>query len=711
VREYLLTLLVAAAMTYLLTPLVRKFAIAVRALPAVRDRDVHAVPTPRLGGLAMYGGLAAALLVASQLTHMKAVFAANLNTPGNLTAPAGLLLAGGLIVVTGFVDDRWGMSALSKFATQVAAAGILVWGGVELDWIPLPKGSVLSLSPRQGIALTILLVLVTINAVNFIDGLDGLAAGVVGIAAFAFFIYSYELTRVVGLPRQTLPALVSAVLAGMCLGFLPHNFYPARIFMGDTGSMLIGLVLAYATISSSANLDPATLQHVNRLPLVLLPLIPMAILTIPYTDLLLAVIRRARAGQSVFAADRGHLHHRMLNIGYSHRLTVLILYLWAGLFAFTVVSLSIVGSALAVLSVATIGGIVALLLVSLPWLRSRRPSEARRDAKAGSATRRRHAAGPRGSSQPTATATRADGFPPSRRSSAQSQTSAASPWADTLAPPTDAPPPPDGLLPPDVVIPSDGPRPANDLSPPDALLPPDVMIPFDGPRPANGLRRPDGRRSANGLRQPDGPRSANGLRQPDGPRRPDGPRSANGLRQPDGPRSANGLRQPDGPRSANGLRQPDGPRPVDGLSPPDGLRPPDVVVPRDALPGPGGAGVSLSANTSPRRGESSVSPSADIFPPLAAGQAQEAERKQRQESVHPARPAAAPVPGTDAFPQQQDDMSASDDASAPTQVNGRARPARAPKTAPRPAPIYDSGQSTGGESAAGTSGKGLTKSL
>ena len=153
------------------------------------------------------------------------------------------------------------MGATGKFAAQVAAGGILIWGGVELDWIPLPKGSVLSLSPRQGIALTILLVVVTINAVNFIDGLDGLAAGVVGIAAFAFFIYSYELTRVVGLPRQTLPALVSAVLAGMCLGFLPHNFYPARIFMGDTGSMLIGLVLAYATISSSANLDPATLQQ------------------------------------------------------------------------------------------------------------------------------------------------------------------------------------------------------------------------------------------------------------------------------------------------------------------------------------------------------------------------------------------------------------------------------------------------------------------
>jgi UDP-GlcNAc:undecaprenyl-phosphate GlcNAc-1-phosphate transferase len=286
------------------------------------------------------------------------------------------------------------MSATSKLAAQVGAGGILIWGGVSLAWVPLPKGSVLSLSPRQGIALTILLVVVTINAVNFIDGLDGLAAGVVGIAAFAFFMYSYELTRVVGLPHQTPPALVSALLAGMCLGFLPHNFHPARIFMGDTGAMLIGLVLAYATISSTANLDPSTLQQVsfNRFPLVMPLLIPVAILVIPYADLMLAVVRRTRAGLSVFSADRGHLHHRMLNIGHSHTLTVLILYMWAALFAFTVVMLSIVGSALAVLSVATVGGMVALFLVSLPWLRSRRPLEARKPRGARRSPRRRHAA-------------------------------------------------------------------------------------------------------------------------------------------------------------------------------------------------------------------------------------------------------------------------------------------------------------------------------
>jgi UDP-GlcNAc:undecaprenyl-phosphate/decaprenyl-phosphate GlcNAc-1-phosphate transferase len=385
VREYLLTLLVAAATTYLLTPLVRRFAVAVGALPKVRDRDVHAVPTPRLGGLAMYGGLAAGLLVASELSHMRVVFAGS-------RAAASLLLAGALIVAAGFVDDRWGVSATSKLAAQVGAAGILIWGGVALAWLPLPKGSVLSLSTRQGIALTILLVVVIINAVNFIDGLDGLAAGIVAIAAFAFFLYSYELTRVVGLPHQTPPALVSALLVGMCLGFLPHNFHPARIFMGDTGAMLIGLVLAYAIISSTANLDPSTLQQVNfnRFPLIMPLLLPVAILVIPFADLMLAVIRRTRAGLSVFTADRGHLHHRMLNIGYSHRLTVLILYMWAALFALTVVMLSMVGSTLAVLAVATVGAVGALLLVSMPWLRSRRSQDAR--AAPPPPRRRRHAA-------------------------------------------------------------------------------------------------------------------------------------------------------------------------------------------------------------------------------------------------------------------------------------------------------------------------------
>jgi UDP-GlcNAc:undecaprenyl-phosphate/decaprenyl-phosphate GlcNAc-1-phosphate transferase len=369
-REYGLTLLIAAAVTYLLTPLVRRFAIAVGASHAARARDVHVEPTPLLGGLAMYGGLAAGLLVASQLTHLGTVFA------GTRVA-SGLLLAGGLIVVVGFVDDRWGMGALSKLAAQAAAGVILVWSGAVVAWLPLPGGGTLVLSADEQTALTVLVVVVTINAVNFIDGLDGLATGVVGIGAAAFFLYYYELTKRLGLDQLTGTALASAVLAGVCLGFLPHNFYPARIFMGDTGAMLLGLLLAYAPISSSASLDPNSVASpaaygsgtVNRFPEILPLLLPAAVLLIPYADLVLAVIRRMSAGQSPFAADKKHLHHRLLDTGYSQRASVMIVYLWAALFSGTVVLLSIMRTRLPVLAAVTVAGVLALLLASMPRLR------------------------------------------------------------------------------------------------------------------------------------------------------------------------------------------------------------------------------------------------------------------------------------------------------------------------------------------------------
>jgi UDP-GlcNAc:undecaprenyl-phosphate/decaprenyl-phosphate GlcNAc-1-phosphate transferase len=374
-REYVLTLLAAAAVTYLLTPLVRRFAVAVGAMHAARTRDVHVVPTPLLGGLAMYAGLAAGLLVASRLPGLGGAFA-------DTNMAEGLLLAGGLLIVMGFVDDRWGMGALSKLAGQVAAGVILVWSGAEVTWLPVPGSGTLGLTSDQQIAVTILVVVVTINAVNFIDGLDGLAAGIVGIGAAAFFFYYYTLTHRLGLWDQTGPALASAVLTGVCLGFLPHNFYPARIFMGDTGSMLLGLLLAYAPISSLASLDPGSLTSqpayslgtVNRFGAILPLLVPAAILLIPYTDLLLAVVRRSRAGLSVFAADKKHLQHRLLDIGHSHRTSVLIMYLWATLFAGSVVWLSIVRTPLFVLASVTVGAMLALLIVFLPkWRRGTRP--------------------------------------------------------------------------------------------------------------------------------------------------------------------------------------------------------------------------------------------------------------------------------------------------------------------------------------------------
>src|SRR6201995_334032 len=382
-REYLLVLLITAGVTYLLTPLARRVAIATPAVHAPRARDTHTSPTPLPGGLAMYGGLVAGLIIASRLDFLQDPFQA----AGSKTA-AGLLLAGAPLVGTGFIDDRWGLSAISKLAGQVAAAGVLVWSGQSLPWLPTPNGGVFSLEPDLSVVLTILIVVVTMNAINFIDGLDGLAAGIVAVAALSFLVYSYSLIKTVGSTSQSLPAVTSALLAGMCIGFLPHNFYKARIFMGDIGAMLLGLLLAYGPISSTDSLDPALLTNysqnhtLDRFPTVLPLLVPAAIVIIPYADLMFAIIRRTRAGKPIMAADRQHLHHRLLNIGHSYRQSVLIMYLWASGGSGAAASLSIVRTPSVVFFAATLVAVLALLPATMPSLRPWRTA-ARKKAPVG----------------------------------------------------------------------------------------------------------------------------------------------------------------------------------------------------------------------------------------------------------------------------------------------------------------------------------------
>ncbi len=231
-----------------------------------------------------------------------------------------------------------------------------------------------SLEPDLSVTLTILIVVVTMNAINFIDGLDGLAAGIVAVAALSFLVYSYSLIKNIGSTSQSLPAVASALLAGMCVGFLPHNFYPARIFMGDIGAMLLGLLLAYGPISSTNQLDPALLiayshnpnHPLDRFPTFLPLLVPAAIFIIPYADLMFAILRRTKAGKPLMAADRQHMHHRLLNIGHSYRQSVLIMYLWAALFSVTVVSLSLVRTPSVVFIAATLVAVLALLPVTMP---------------------------------------------------------------------------------------------------------------------------------------------------------------------------------------------------------------------------------------------------------------------------------------------------------------------------------------------------------
>jgi UDP-GlcNAc:undecaprenyl-phosphate/decaprenyl-phosphate GlcNAc-1-phosphate transferase len=376
VRDYVLTLLVAAAVTYMLTPLVRRAAIRFGVMYEPRERDMHKVPVPRGGGVAMYLGLAAGLLVAHQIPKLGSAF-------GSTGMVSGLLLAGGLLVVIGIIDDKWDLSALTQAAGQVAAGAILVATGTTMPWLPLPGGGTFVLTTDQYTLLTILIVVATINAVNFIDGLDGLAAGIVAIAAVSFLIYYYSLSKIVGISALAAPALASAILAGVCLGFLPHNFHPARIFMGTPGSMLLGLVLAYAPISSIASLPPVSLtSQVNRYPEIMPLLLPAAILVIPYADMLLAVIRRTRVGLSPFAADSKHLHHRLISIGHSQRASVLVMYLWAALFSGSIVWFSLEkthrtgaanhhGQPIVVFVVITVAALLALVLLSMPMLRKR----------------------------------------------------------------------------------------------------------------------------------------------------------------------------------------------------------------------------------------------------------------------------------------------------------------------------------------------------
>ncbi|HEX4978301.1 MAG TPA: MraY family glycosyltransferase [Nocardioides sp.] len=334
-REYLTVFLVAATVTYLLGVLAREIALRTGAVAKVRDRDVHAVPIPYFGGVAMLGGLLAAYVVAFRLPFL------SLDSHSQVFRDAGVvLLAGGLVCLLGVLDDLIELDALTKLGGQLLAAGLLVTFDVYYFQFPLPGGGQLSPDPLQMQLVSMIVVVATINAVNFVDGLDGLASGVVGIGAVAFFVFSYTLAEVNGESLAITAALLCAALGGACAGFLPHNFFPARIFMGDSGSMLIGLVLAGSALTLTGQFATVDMSQgagdseASLLPTLLPIILPISILVVPFADLVLAVIRRTRAGRSPFAPDKQHLHHRLLEIGHSHRRAVLLMWLWAGLVAF-----------------------------------------------------------------------------------------------------------------------------------------------------------------------------------------------------------------------------------------------------------------------------------------------------------------------------------------------------------------------------------------
>lgn len=372
-REYLALFFVALAVTYLAAVLAREMALRWGAIALVRDRDVHSEPVPYLGGMAMYAGIVAAYLVARELPFLS-------SRAEQVFHDAGIVvIAGGMVCALGVVDDAIELDALTKFGGQLLASGFLVLNGVQLYYIGLPDGTLLILDPAQAMVLTVIVVVSTINAVNFIDGLDGLAGGVIGLGAVAFFLFSYVIAARNGEPLAITASLLCAALAGACAGFLAHNFNPAKIFMGDSGSMLIGLTLAGSALTLSSGFPALEVasgdgpRAAPELVVFLLPiLLPIAVLLLPFTDLLLAIARRTMRGESPFKPDKQHLHHRMLELGHSHRRAVIVMWLWAALIALGGVALALYPGRTVILGL--VGWFVMTVVLTVVVPRVERPA-------------------------------------------------------------------------------------------------------------------------------------------------------------------------------------------------------------------------------------------------------------------------------------------------------------------------------------------------
>ncbi len=322
---YALVLIVATVVAYLVSALLWRVGGRLTSKREIRSRDVHQTPTPRLGGIALFAAVLVSTAVASQVSWFDEVFA----SPRNVWALVG---AAAIVVVIGFIDDLIELDWLTKLAGQILAAGLVAWQGVQI--VSIPIGGLTLFSPTLSLVLTVLAIVLVMNAVNFIDGLDGLVAGVTLIASGVFFIYSFLLaTSEADTPYFNYASLFTAILLGGMLGFVPLNWHPAKLFLGDSGSLLVGLIMATTAISVTGQIDPATVSASQLLPAFIPMLLPLAVLIVPLLDFLLAVLRRLRAGMSPFEADRQHLHHRLLDMGHTHLQAVLILYAWTAVLA------------------------------------------------------------------------------------------------------------------------------------------------------------------------------------------------------------------------------------------------------------------------------------------------------------------------------------------------------------------------------------------
>jgi len=365
--DYLIIGAVAALVTFAATPVVARFATRVGWIVLPDDRRVHTRPTPHVGGIAMFVGFAAALLAAWQLDRFSLVF-------DNNSEPLGVLLAAIVIFATGLIDDIRDLSPPAKVTATAFAGLVLVWFGVTMFYFRVPFLDVFVLSDDWIPIITILWLLVMTQAINLIDGLDGLAAGIVAIAAFAFFLYSRRLDDLGSLIQPNIGPLIAIIACGVCVGFLPHNFNPAKIFMGDSGAFFLGLLMAVSTSVVGGRADPdSTAYTPGQTYFFLAPLfIPLFILGVPILDTLFAIARRAAKRQGVATADKGHLHHRLMNLGHGQRRSVLILWLWTTILSGFVLYPIFTRARTALIPIGTAAIALSLFTVLHPEVRRRR---------------------------------------------------------------------------------------------------------------------------------------------------------------------------------------------------------------------------------------------------------------------------------------------------------------------------------------------------
>ncbi|MGL5034687.1 MAG: glycosyltransferase family 4 protein [Microcystaceae cyanobacterium] len=312
-QYYFIAFFLSVAVVWWSTPLVKKFGLRAGYVDKPNERKMHQRPMVRLGGVSIFAGSLTALIVVWLLGGF------GLLPPHKEWEVWGVVLGGIAFFAIGLIDDLFNLSAISRLIGQMGVASIVWTMGVRIEFFSLPFFNLIHLE-WLSLPITVIWLVGLANAINWIDGLDGLAAGVCGICAVVLFVLALFM-------GQSAAALIAVALAGGALGFLRYNFNPAQIFMGDGGAYFMGFTLAGVAVIGLVKVAAFTTVAVTAV------LLPYLVLAVPILDMSVVILSRLRKGKSPFVADKGHLHHRLIKAGISHRLTVLFIYaltLWAG---------------------------------------------------------------------------------------------------------------------------------------------------------------------------------------------------------------------------------------------------------------------------------------------------------------------------------------------------------------------------------------------